>query len=325
MTTRPKNFKCTKCDASFESGRNLQRHLERKKPCASIVDSRALSAAEKANPNRCRYCGRGYSRSDNLGRHLKTCRIANTEEGMEKLMEHTIQKQLAGQTAEVEALRLQVGRLTDLLEKQLLTPAFQVGPLSQVIANPVMNAQTVQTTHIAHQTINQNITQVTLRSWGGEERMYISAGMLRAAFTENGRLKEYCQLSDNEKVDAERATPYVLEALVDLVKRAHADPAGRNIYLNPRRADQVLVFDEETWRVLSLLEAIRGIFDSVAGSIQRIILTDRERAELPFEVQASASWIPNLYEDEPDKYVAKAKSQISAHLTNTTPPKLLGQ
>ena len=153
--------------------------------------------------------------------------------------------------------------------------------------------------------------------------MVISAAMVRATFTENPRLVEYCHLTDNEKVDTERAVPYVMEALMDLVKRAHADISARNVYLNPKRADQVLVFDETTWKVLTLAEAIRALFDNVAGSIQRIIVTEKERAELPFEVQASAAWIPNLYDDEPDKYVAKAKAPMSAHLANCQNPRVL--
>jgi hypothetical protein len=144
--------------------------------------------------------------------------------------------------------------------------------------------------------------------------------MLRAAFTENTHLVEYCQLSDEEKVDAERAAPYVVEALVDLVKRAHtSDPAARNVYLNPRRADQVMVFDEESWKVLSLVEAIRALFDGVAENIHRIIVSDRDRVQLPLDIQAAASWVPNLYEDEPDVYAAKAKPQLSAHLANMRP------
>jgi hypothetical protein len=167
-----------------------------------------------------------------------------------------------------------------------------------------------------------NITQtINIRPWGRgpSDHVVIPASMLRAAFTENPRLAEYCSLTDEDKVDAEQAAPYVVEALVDLVKRAHADPAARNVYLNPRRADQVLVFDETTWKVLSLVEAIKAMFDSIAGSIHRIIVSDRERAELPFEVQASASWMPTLYKAEPEKFVAQARPQVAAHLTNMTP------
>jgi len=110
---------------------------------------------------------------------------------------------------------------------------------------------------------------------------------------------------------------------MELVKRAHKDPLSRNVYLNPKRADQVLVFvdsdDVKTWEVRPLLEAIRRIFDTVAGGIHRIIVTDAERAQLPFDVQSSASWIPNLYDDEPDKYVKEAKQPMAAHLANTRP------
>jgi len=162
-----------------------------------------------------------------------------------------------------------------------------------------------------------------LRSFDSEDRLIIPAALVKAAFTENPRLAAYCKLTDEEKTDAEAAAPYVLEAFMELVKRAHKDPLSRNVYLNPKRADQALVFvdsdDVKTWEVRPLLEAIRRIFDTIAGGIHRVIVTDAERAQLPFDVQSSASWIPNLYDDEPDKYVKEAKQPMSAHLTNTRP------
>ncbi len=161
-----------------------------------------------------------------------------------------------------------------------------------------------------------NSVNIKIRSWKGEDRVVITTAMLTAAFTENPRLKDYCRMSDEERVDAEKAAPYVVEALMDLLKRAHADPAGRNVYLNPKRADQVLVFDEVNWQVITLIEAIEGMFNKIAERIHEIMITDRERTEVPMTVQASASWIPNLYNDEPGKHIARAKAPMAAHLAN---------
>jgi hypothetical protein len=241
---------------------------------------------------------------------------------MEKLMDRTIQRQLTAQTAKVDALQAQVAaqsaqmnRLAELLEKQLALAPQGAATLTTNVTQHVERANQVNNGPVT----NTTNVQINIRPWGGDDRVVIPATMLRAAFTENERLVEYCRLSDEERVDAELAAPYVMEALVDLVKRAHADPLARNVYLNPRRADQVMVFDEETWRIVTLVEAIRALFDGVADNIHRIIVTDAERGQLPLDVQAAASWVPNLYEDAPDKYVAKAKPQVSAHLANMTP------
>jgi hypothetical protein len=238
---------------------------------------------------------------------------------MEKLMERTLQRQLAEQRlattqlqAQVAAQSAQMAELAALLKAQLILSPQGGAHLPTAVTMQNKGPATINTGPVT----NNTITQINIRSWSGEDRILIPAAMLRTAFTENARLVEYCRLSDEERVDAERAAPYVLEALVDLVKRAHADPLARNVYLSPKRADQVMVFDEATWRVLTLVEAIRSLFDGVAENIHRIIVSERDRAQLPLDVQAAAAWVPNLYEDEPDKYVTKAKPQISAHLVN---------
>jgi hypothetical protein len=243
---------------------------------------------------------------------------------MEKLMEHTLQKQITALAAQNTAQSDQIAKLTSLVEQMVLT--------NTTITSPA--PQTTTTNSILVNTINAPITNNTvqhiqvnylpgLRSFDSEDRLIIPAALVKAAFTENPRLAAYCKMSDEEKTNAEAAAPYVLEALMELVKRAHKDPLSRNVYLNPKRADQALVFvdsDEvKTWEVRPLLEAIRRIFDTIAGGIHRVIVTDAERAQLPFDVQSSASWIPNLYDDEPDKYVKEAKQPMSAHLTNTRP------
>jgi hypothetical protein len=283
-----------------------------------------------------------------MTRHTRQfCKIANSDEGMAQLMDHTLQKQVTAlqtqimaqstQIAKVDTLQAQVAELTALLKGQLVTSETETGSGAQRSSgvaknktkakNEIAGSRVQVNAHtIVHNQVNQTINIVApvgLRSFDAEDRLIIPAALVKAAFTENARLASYCKLSDEEKTDAEAAAPYVLEALMELVKRAHKDPLSRNVYLNPKRADQALVFvdsdDVKTWEVRPLLEAIRRIFDTVAGGIHRVIVTDAERAQLPFEVQSSASWIPNLYDDEPDKYVKEAKQPMSAHLTNTRP------
>ena len=256
-----------------------------------------------------------------MRRHARQyCKIANGEGGTEKCVERTLQRleaQNDAQAEKVDSLQAQVSELVSLLKSQLnLSPT---DASSEAEPDILKNAQ-VRFGNGPATNAAANQESANIRPWNGPDRTIISAAALRDVFTENPRLAEYCRLSDEEKVDAERAVPYVLEALVDLVKRAHADPAERNVYLNPRRADQAMVFDEAVWKIVALTEAVRRLFDNVAGSIHRIIITDAERNQLPFGVQASASWIPNLYYDDPDKYVARAKPLMSAHLANMAPP-----
>ena len=251
-------------------------------------------------------------------RHVReSCKVANSDEGMEKLMEYTLQRQLATQSGKVDALQAQVAELTTLLKSQLtVARPDPAPPMSKTVTN-VVGPATVNTGPVTHN--GNNITQINIQSWKGEDRIFIPASLLKATFTENARLAEYCRMNDEDKTNAEKAAPYVLEALVDLVRRAHSsDPAARNIYLSPNRADQVMVYDE-TWKVLTLVNAIRDLFDSVAGKISHLILTDMERRKLPLDVQSAASWVPSLYEEAPEKYVERARAPLSAHLANNRP------
>ena len=234
-----------------------------------------------------------------MARHMRQyCKIANSDEGMTILMEHTLHRKM-------QVLQDQVGRLTELVEKQLtLEP--------QLVA--VMNQIDARTTNI----------QVNIIGFDREDRIRIPTSLVKAAFTENPRLVEYCRMADDERIDLERAAPYVLEALIDLVRRAHQDPVYRNIYLNPNRADQVIVcLDEQItpqrWEVRSLVEAIRLLFDGVANNLHRIILTNQERTQLPFDVQNAASWVPNLYEGGPERFIQEGKVPMAGHLANTRP------
>lgn len=159
---------------------------------------------------------------------------------------------------------------------------------------------------------------VVVNVWNGGRRIGVDLTHILAAFTDNDKLREYARMGDHELTDLAIAPPYVVELFMDLTKRAHADPAACNIYLNPRRADQVLVHKKSgTWEVLSLAEATRLLFDGVAATIHLTTVTERQR--LPLEAQNALSMAGLLYEDEPDEYVKRAKAPMAAYLAKTAP------
>jgi hypothetical protein len=317
------SFLCPKCGVTFPKNQGLQKHLARKRPCDPILERGVLTPEQQNSPNRCRYCGRAYSRSDSLKRHLKTCKIASSAEGMEALMEHTLKQQLDAQTAEVGALKAQMAKLTALLEGQLIAGATPAGPrvgAATINIGQVANTTTTTTTNIAQ--VNQHMNVVNIRPWDGPsaDRIHVPIDLITAAFSENPRLKEYCSLGDAEKTDPKVAPQYVLEMLMDLVKRAHADPAARNVYLNPRRADQALVcLKSGRWEVIQLAEATRLLFDGVVVSIHAVTLSLEKLRQLPLEAQNAMAMAGLVYRDEPEEYAKRAKGPMAAHLANTAP------
>jgi hypothetical protein len=246
-------------------------------------------------------------------RHVRTrCKIANSEEGMEKLLDHTLQRQMADQNAQLAQMRAQMAELTTLMKGQLTLAA----PATQQIAQPIQHAGQVN-----NGAVTNNNTVVHIHPWDGDRRIGVELAHILAAFTDNAKLREYARLGDHELTDPAIAPPYVTELLMDLTKRAHADPAARNIYLNPRRADQALVHKKSgTWEVLPLAEATRLIFDGVAATIHHTTMTSAERRQLPLEAQNALSMAGLLYDDEPEEYVKRAKAPMAAHLVNTAPP-----
>lgn len=237
-------------------------------------------------------------------RHIRqSCKIANSDEGMEKLLDHTLQRQNAELLARVD-------KLTSMVEKMAMGP-----PTTQQIqhAGQVNNAPVV----------NNNNTVVNIHPWDGDRRIGVELAHILAAFTDNAKLREYARMGDHELTDPAIAPPYVTELLMDLTRRAHADPAARNVYLNPRRADQALVHKKSgTWEVLPLAEATRLIFDGVAATIHHTTMTSAERRQLPLEAQNALSMAGLLYDDEPEEYARRASRPMMAHLENCQPARL---
>jgi hypothetical protein len=295
---------CPKCQKTFSKPSLLKQHVGRRTPCAPVVEKADLPPQALAKTHACKYCGRRFTTPQGRSRHLReSCKIANSDEGMDKLMEHVLQRQLAEQGSKVDALQSRVAELATLLKSQLALPV-QGGPQSGVTVNGLAQ-------------INQNITIVP---WDGDRRIYVDVRQIAAAFSENSRLKEYARMGDHELTDPEIAPPYVTELFVDLVKRGHEDPAARNVYLNPHRADQALVHMKTgRWEILPLENASRFLLDGVAKTIHRVTLSSDERQQLPPEAQNALALAGMMYGDEPEEYVKRVRLPMAAHLANTAP------
>jgi hypothetical protein len=263
-----------------------------------------------------------------MSRHVRQyCKIANSEDGMNMLIEHTLERQLAEHRqatdqlrAEVSAQAAHMAELTTLLKQQIVSTSSPTPTTATTLG-----AVTIQATDSGHvQAIVAPVTNISqtinIMPWDGERRIAVDVKQMAAALASSARLRDYACWPEHELTDPEKAPPYVAELFMDLVKRGHAAPEARNIYLNPRRADQVLVHMKSgQWEVLSLAEATQLMFDGVAKSIHGVIMRNEERVQLPLEAQNALSLAEAMYWDEPDEYARRVRAPMSAHLTNTAP------
>ena len=92
--SKPTRHKCQKCGREFRVPAELKRHLNRKTPCAPILDAAAIaSAPEQSGQHQCHFCGRTFTQKSHLTRHkTKACKISpggpNGPNGMEMLFQH---------------------------------------------------------------------------------------------------------------------------------------------------------------------------------------------------------------------------------------------
>jgi hypothetical protein len=195
--------------------------------------------------------------------------------------------------------------------------------------NQTQITQTQNTTQVKNPQITQHNSKMQvenqlvinarvelIRPWDEARAVRVTVEDVAAAFRENPRLAEYASLPEHELTDPLIAPPYVTELMVDLVKRAHADPCARNIRLNPNRADQVLVQAGTHWQVRQMAGSHLNLLTGVASSIHAIIVTESLRSKLPLQVQNAMSMAGMLFEEQPEEYAKRASPALTAHLAN---------
>ena len=117
-------------------------------------------------------------------------------------------------------------------------------------------------------------------------------------------------LEDEKALCSRGDTLGVSRLLVEILKRVHSDPRERNVYLNPARADQALVFVPSSWSAQPLEEAAQTMFARI-----RVLLEGAPRESEKGVKSAVAGARKGCKENLPQ--LAKAsRGQLTAHLEN---------
>lgn len=98
--------------------------------------------------------------------------------------------------------------------------------------------------------------------------------------------------------------------LVEILKVVHAEPLERNVYVNPNRADQVLVYVPERWEVRPLLDAIQITLGRVANELAEVApLADDE-------TQSLAKSAGESFSAKPEAVARSSRAAMTMHLEN---------
>ncbi len=286
-------YNCELCGATFIKNQGLSSHKRRKRPCKPVLSNDDLNSTQKECPYKCLHCNRVYSRADSLTRHTKTCKAAN--DAIKHDNEDVESKLLAMEERLTSAMTKQVEKIDQMLTNLTTSTTDRPVVVTAIQQNNVIN----------------------IHPWDGDKCIVLDVEKIVAAFTENTRLQEYANMGDYAMATQSISSPYVMDILMDLTRRAHEDPASRNVYLNPSRADQVLAWMKDGhWEVLPFHDVTRTILDGVSGWMHIAALSHEMVQVLPLDARNALAIADSLYKEEPDKYAIKAKGPMMAHLTN---------
>ena len=187
-------------------------------------------------------------------------------------------------TENVTVVVEQLAAKVQSLERQIQSQS----EVSPTVINTINN--------VANTTVN-NVTNVEIRPWGSP--LQLTDADVEAA------------LASIPGVAGVPALPEVVAALMELVKRAHAAAAARNVHLNPKRTDQALALTAGGWAALPLEEATAALFDGASASMAA--------ARAPGAHRLVRTSIPVQYRAERAASVALGLRPMGAHLLNVAP------
>ena len=112
----------------------------------------------------------------------------------------------------------------------------------------------------------------------------------------------------------------IVDVLMALVKKAHSPTESRNIYLNPKRADQALAMTSEGWAALPLSEATAALFDGASARIaERPAPISADRPPPKMRIRTLRAEVPVHYRQWKEEVVQLGMKPMEAHLLNPRP------
>lgn len=285
---------CTRCGKTFSLPSVLRKHQARKTPCDPVLEADQDVLEKARKPYACSHCGRRFTTAPARCRHQKeACRAATPA---------LLEQALGPLRKEIEALRggdvPQHG--TQNIQNNITVFA------------PVTNNLVATTNVLAIGSNNIGVPGAPPGWPPGWAAPLAPPTPFPSSFTIPLDVLRRALPSDAKKADAcRRGDPTAIAHLmVGIVQQMHSNPRERNMYLNPKRADQVLVYIPERWEVRPLLEAVDLVFEQVAGEIEEAL----PHVEQPLLGIARAA--REGFHGHREEVVRRSRGAMAAHLAN---------
>ncbi len=225
------NFQCKFCGKTFKYQSDFDRHENAKRKCAPTFAERPAAPDHKAI---CRFCGLGFINPTSMHRHVrKNCKIApnvkNGITGMERLYEHTLQKQLADQKTQIDQQSAEISEMKAMM-KQLL----QQGATTA--------SSTLQAGEVGiqgdHAQVDNSKKIINVNVFGQEKLDHVTAERIKAILDECLQRPALPQAVDEA----------VLKAAM-LVYSDPERPENLTAYLPNKKTKDALVHTKDGWEV----------------------------------------------------------------------------
>jgi hypothetical protein len=254
-------------------------------------------------------------------RHIrKSCKVVKAEAiaAKEAAATPSITQQLEESKSHLAELSAQVAHMTLTLFMDLVRE--QATQLFDLKVSPLTTNSTAKERPSSAAIVIPIAPQIQIVSWSDiDRRIVISPADLQSAFVENPRLVECSRFDEETKADIDGAAPYVLDALMELTRRAHTAPTAQNVYWTPKKPSQAMVWNVDTWVAIPLVDATRMIFDSIVRYIHRISASPPQWSQVSRRAQSAIRWVLDLYGSSPEAFVTASKILMRAHLADLAP------
>jgi hypothetical protein len=258
-------FRCEKCDKKFACKRNLLGHYDKKIKCIDIHSNNQVNPNDNEKEKNiiidiksndiddkqyksfvCIYCNSGFSRADNLNRHIaKFCNVKNNEENQKKedvmIERETIFRLLIEKDKHIDALmeenKKKDSNILKLVEKILID--------NHKTNKSKKNVNSNNNTNSNNNNSNNNTVNIQITQFGKEEFDIIDD-------------KHFQKIVRDPRILGLK----VPEEILKLIHFNPDYPQFNNFYVSDFNREKVMVHDGKTWN-LGTLNYIQDALDHV--------------------------------------------------------------